>query len=113
MLLRTMNFASVGMSRRNLNSRLTCGSPNREVDSGWSVSIVYEAPKNSGPMRMLELTQRLGLNLADPFARYREPLTDFFKRLIGGHPNAESHANYALFARAERGEGTGDRVPQV
>ena len=51
-------------------------------------------------MRMLELTQRLGLNLADPFARNRELLADFGKRLIGAHPDAEAHAWYALFVCA-------------
>ena len=77
------------------------------------MSIVYEAPKNPGPMRMLELTQRLGLNLADPFAGHRELLADFGKRLIGAHPNAKTHAHYPLFAWAERGEGAGSRLPQV
>jgi len=43
-------------------------------------------------MRMIELTQRLGLNLADPFARNRELLANFGKRLIGAHPDAEAHA---------------------
>ena len=41
---------------------------------------------------MLELTQRLGLNLADPFAGHRELLADFGKRLISAHPDAEAHA---------------------
>src|SRR5215469_3444210 len=82
-------------------------------DCGWPASIVYEAAKNSASMRMFELTERLGLNLADPFAGHRELLADFSERMIGARPDAEAHANYPLFARTERGEGPGGRLPQV
>src|SRR6516225_8681064 len=33
--------------------------------------------------------------------------------MIGAHPDAEAHANYALFARAERGEGTRRRAAEI
>jgi hypothetical protein len=45
------------------------------------MSIDDEAPKNSAPMRMLELTERLRLNLTDAFTGHRELLTDFSKRM--------------------------------
>ena len=64
-------------------------------------------------MRMFELTQRLGFNLADPFARNRELLADFGKRPIRAHPDAEAQAQYALFAWAKQGEGPGSGLPQV
>jgi hypothetical protein len=46
-------------------------------------------------MRMPELTQRLGLNLADPFAGHRELLADFSKRMIGARLDpCLGHARY-------------------
>ena len=53
---------------------------------------------------MLELAQRLGLDLADALAGHREPLADFFQRVIGVHGDAKAHAQHTLLARRERGE---------
>ena len=41
-------------------------------------SIVEEAPEYPRSARMLELAQRLGLDLADALARHRELLADLF-----------------------------------
>jgi hypothetical protein len=62
---------------------------------------------------MLELAQRLGLDLADPFAGDRELITDFGKRMIATHSDAETHADDTLFARTERDQGLGDRFVQI
>ena len=62
---------------------------------------------------MLELAQRLGLDLADTFARHRELLADFFQRVVGVHADAEAHAQHALFAWRQRGEHARRRFAQV
>jgi hypothetical protein len=76
-------------------------------------SIIYKAPKRSAPVGMLELAQRIGLDLADPFAGDRELINDFGKRMIRAHSDAEAHADNALFARAERDQRLCDRVLQI
>src|SRR6266571_2015452 len=53
---------------------------------------------------MLQLAQRLGLDLADALARDRELLADLFQRMVGVHADAEAHAQDTLLARRERGE---------
>ena len=45
---------------------------------------------------MLELAQRLGLNLTNTLTRYAELLTDFFKRVVGVHPNAKAHTQHTF-----------------
>ena len=67
-------------------------------------SIIEEAPEHPGPARVLQLPQRLGLDLADALARHRELLTDLFQRVVGVHADAEAHAQHPLLARGERGE---------
>ena len=47
---------------------------------------------------MLQLTQRLRLDLADALARHRELLADLFERVVGVHADAEAHAEDAFFA---------------
>src|SRR5262249_55470446 len=64
-------------------------------------SVVEEAPEYPRPARMLELAQRLGLDLADALARHRELLPDLFQRVVGVHADAEAHAQHALLARRE------------
>jgi hypothetical protein len=48
---------------------------------------------------MLQLPQRLGLDLPDAFAGDAELLADFLERVIGVHADAEAHSQHALFAR--------------
>ena len=64
-------------------------------------SIVEEAPEYPRPARVLELAQRLGLDLADALARHRELQADLFQRVVGVHADAEAHAQHALLARRE------------
>ena len=53
---------------------------------------------------MLQLPERLGLDLADALAGDRELLADLFQRVIGVHADAEAHAQHALLARGEAGQ---------
>ena len=62
---------------------------------------------------MLELAQRLGLDLADALARHRELLADLFQRVVGVHADAEAHAQHALLARRERGQHARRGLAQV
>ena len=50
---------------------------------------------------MLQLPQRLRLDLADAFAGDRELLADFLQRVVGVHAYAEAHAQDAFLARGE------------
>ena len=62
---------------------------------------------------MLQLAERFRLDLADALARHRELLADLFKRVVGVHANAETHAKDALLARGERGQNPRRRLPEV
>ena len=55
-------------------------------------SIVEEAPEHPGLARMLQLAQRLGLDLADTLTGQRELLADFLQRVVAVHADAEAHA---------------------
>src|SRR5258708_6373710 len=48
---------------------------------------------------MLQLAQRLGLDLADALAGNRELLADFLQRVVGVHADAEAHAQHAFLTR--------------
>src|ERR1700757_560691 len=69
-----------------------------------TLSVIQEAPQLPTAARMLELAQRLGLDLADALAGHRELLTDFFQSVVGVHADAKAHAKNALLARGERSE---------
>ena len=51
---------------------------------------------------MLQLAQRLRLDLPNPLARHRELLADFFERVVSIHTDAEPHAQHAFLARCMR-----------
>ena len=51
---------------------------------------------------MAQLAQRLGFDLADPFARDREVLAHFFERVLGPVAHAEAHLDDTFFARRQR-----------
>src|SRR5947207_14753465 len=76
----------------------------RRIAKGRATSVVQEAAQLPRPARMLELAQRLGLDLADALAGHRELLADLFQRVVGVHADAEAHAQHALFTRRERSE---------
>src|SRR5207245_10306345 len=50
---------------------------------------------------MPEFAQRLGFDLPDTLARYREVLANFFERVFAAILQAEAHLDDLLFARAE------------
>ena len=60
--------------------------------------LIEERPHFARPARVLQLPQRLRLNLPNPLPRHRELLADFFQRVIGVHADAEAHSEHALFA---------------
>src|SRR5262245_48124552 len=62
------------------------------------VLVIQKAPQLAASARVLELAQRLGLDLADALARDRELLADLFQRVVGIHADAEAHAQHALLA---------------
>src|SRR5262245_43431606 len=50
---------------------------------------------------MLELAQRLRLDLSDTLTRARELLTTLFQRVVGSQDGTETQAQYARFTRHE------------
>src|SRR6476619_735618 len=76
-------------------------------------SIVQEAPQLPAAARVLELAQRLRLDLADALAGYRELLADLLEGVVGVHADAEAHAQHALLARRQRCEDARRRLAQV
>src|SRR6478736_5323463 len=75
--------------------------------------IVQKAPQLPAPARMLQLPQRLGLDLADALAGDAELLADLFEGVVGVHADAEAHAQDAFFTRRERGQDARRRLAQV
>src|SRR5688572_2666943 len=64
-------------------------------------SVIEETPQLPAPRRVLQLPQRLRLDLADALARHRELLADLLERVVGVHADAEAHAQHALLARCQ------------
>jgi len=60
-------------------------TPARKVAAPAVSSIIEEASENPRPAWMLQLPQRLGLDLADALARHRELLADLFQRAVFVH----------------------------
>ena len=58
---------------------------------------------------MLQLSQRLRLDLADALAGHRELLADLLKGVICIHADAEAHAQHALLPRRQRSQHPGRR----
>ena len=75
--------------------------------------VVKEAPQLPRPARMLQLPQRLRLDLADALARHRELLADFFQRVVGVHADAEAHAQHAFLARRQARQNARGGLAQV
>src|SRR6185437_12266861 len=67
-------------------------------------TLVEEAAEHPRAAGVLELAQRLGLDLADALARHRELLADLLEGVVGVHADAEAHAQHALLARRERSQ---------
>jgi hypothetical protein len=61
-------------------------------------SIIEEGPEHSRSAWVLELSDCLGLDLANPLARYRKLLADFLQRVVAVHAKTKAHAYDALLA---------------
>src|SRR2546428_3797663 len=95
----------------------------REYGAAWTsipgqarelkASIIQKAAQLPAPARMLELAQRLGLDLADALARDRELLADLFQRVVGIHADAEAHAQHALFAPRQGRQDAGGGFAEI
>jgi hypothetical protein len=55
-------------------------------------SIVEKTPELAASARMLELTQRFGLDLPDALPGHRKLLANLFQSVVGVHADAETHA---------------------
>ena len=62
---------------------------------------------------MLQLPQRLRLDLADALACHRELLPHLFQRVVGVHADAKAHAEHAFLARGERGQDARSGLAQI
>src|SRR3546814_1448368 len=87
---------------------------------GLSVSInrnrsldVEETAQLLRAARVAQLSQRLGLYLADPLAGDVELLADFFAGVVGVHVDAEAHAQHLGLARGQAGEQAAHGLPPV
>src|SRR5262245_40361323 len=105
--LREREVSPAGASRwpaARLAPPSSSSSARRPKPSSWTAaarclwSIVEDGPERSRPARMLQLAQRLGLDLTDALARHRKLLTDFLQSMFGIHADAEAHAQHALLA---------------
>src|SRR4029453_11424178 len=76
-------------------------------------ALVEEAAQHATAAGMLQLAQRLGLDLADALAGHRELLADLLEGVVGVHADAETHAQHALLARRERGQHPRRALAQV
>src|SRR3546814_1717248 len=87
---------------------------------GLSVSIkrnrsldVEETAQLLRAARVAQLSQRLGLYLADPLAGDVELLADFLEGVVGVHVDAEAHAQHLGLARGQAGEHVAHGFHQV
>src|SRR5438105_4795138 len=78
-----------------------------------SDSVVQKAAQLARAAGVLELAQRLGLDLADALARDGELLADLFQSMVGIHADAEAHAQHALLAWGQRRQNARGGLPQI
>src|SRR5215218_6509774 len=76
-------------------------------------SGIEKAAQFARAARVLQLAQRLGLDLTDALAGHRELLPDLFERVVGVRADAEPHAQHSLLARSQRGQDAGRRLAQI
>src|SRR6185312_4532371 len=76
-------------------------------------SVVEKAAQLAAPARVLELAQRLGLDLADALARHVELLADLLERMVGVHADAEAHPQHALLAWRQARQHPRRRLAQI
>src|SRR5215470_4142203 len=95
------------------STTISPGSAGRNFFESAEVLIIQKAAQLAAAARVLELAQRLGLDLADALARHRELLADLFQRVVFVHADAEAHTDYTLLARRERGKRARRSLAQV
>src|SRR2546428_587638 len=100
---RSKKSASSSRSRANASAR---SRPRRcaRCATRRGCASFEEALKLAQPRRVAHLAQRLGLDLADAFARDLELLADFFERAAVAIPKAEAQFEHLAFAVGQRGE---------
>src|SRR4051794_21000593 len=72
------------------------------ADCALARSAFQERAQFARPRRMAQLAQRLRFDLANPFARDREALTDFLERVLAAVADAEPHLDHLLLTRRQR-----------
>src|SRR5439155_5791267 len=107
-----LSALTAGAARANTATKKGASSA-LDLQQEWQVSAIEEAAQLAAPARVLELAQRLGLDLADTLAGDRELLADLFQRVVGVHADAEAHAQNTLLARRQRCQHTGRRLAQI
>src|SRR5215471_16420650 len=95
------------------STTISPGSAGRNFFESAEVLIIQKAAQLAAAARVLELAQRLGLDLADALARHRELLADLFQRVVGIHADAEAHAQHALLARRQGRQDAGGGFAQI
>src|SRR3546814_12062977 len=70
-------------------------------------SGIQETAQLARAARVLELAERLRLDLADTLAGHGELLADLLQSVVGVHADAEAHAQHARLARRQRGPDRG------
>src|SRR3984893_5203963 len=76
-------------------------------------SNIEKAAQFARVVRVLKLAERLGLDLPDSFAGYRELLSDLFQGMITIYPDAKAHPQDALLARRQAGQHLGRGLTQI
>ena len=70
------------------------GAPLRTTDA-----LIEKIPEFSASAGVAKFSERLRLNLPDPFASHVKLLPHFFQRVIGIHADTKPHPQHAFFAR--------------
>src|SRR5262252_10194184 len=80
---------------------------------GTKHSNIEKAAQLARMVRVPKLAERLGLDLPDSLAGYRELVSDLFQGMMTIHPDAESHAQDALLPRLQAGQHLGGGFTQI
>src|ERR1051326_6407933 len=76
-------------------------------------SGVEEGAQFARAAGVLELAQRLRLDLTDTLAGHRELLADLFQCVVGVHADAEAHAQHPLLASGQGRQDARRRLAQI
>ena len=76
-------------------------------------TTIEERPQFVAPAGVAQFSERLGLDLADAFPRYREVLADLFESVLTAVLQTEAHLDDLLLTRGEGLQDFGGLLPQV